>query len=252
MTNRRYTSTTFVPPTAPQSVVETPRYGFPPDRQPVNVAATLAEHVAVAAAWAGVIVAGGLLVELLQRVQTIAFWPAVWRLAGITWLVVVCVWTTWHFSQDEWMRRHDRRAWIEMEMELAETTHDLQEALNDNGKLREEMRILRVPVGGKGDQAGRTMEAEAPAAEMVSPVAQAVGEQRREFEAAVREIVRRFELGLDYDRESMVKAGVVRPSVWNVVMKEMQRKGVAKARGQGGRLQIVAYRGEDVLRAMDV
>lgn len=235
---RRYPS--YVSPTAepPAPTIEAKRQA-PGEREPVHVRASVMEHLAVGMSWAFVV--GAVAIGVWAVLYTeITFWPA----AGVTMLfvfaVVTCYMITWHYTQDEQLRGRDLRAWRDLEADYVALEIEHAKALGEVKYVRGELKqyeAKRITHGPK-----RAPNATEKAAQ----------EAQEKYERTVREIATRHDLGLPYTRERMVQEEVTTPALWDRIMNELREVHLAEPRGRGGRMVVTAFRGEDILRTLQV
>lgn len=235
---RRYPS--YVAPTAepPAPTIEAKRQP-PGEREPMHVRASVMEHLVVGVSWAFVV--GALGVGWHVVMYTV---PTYWTLLGTVMLnifaIVTCWMATWHYTQDEYMRGRDLRAWRDMEAEYANLELRLAQTMKEVEYVRAQLKTFeakRITHGPK-----RAPNATEKAAQ----------EAQEKYERTVREIATRHDLGLPYTRERMVQEEVTTPALWDRIMNELREVHLAEPRGRGGRMVVTAFRGEDILRTLQV
>lgn len=258
----RYSSVSGVGTTAPTTIADSPRYGYAPAREPHNVVAELVEYVVVAATCMGYVVAPVMVYQAFSEWATLTHWHVLIYGSVIVFCVALPTWAIYSVSVDKWQKTHDRAQWEVMEARLANVDKHLQKALEDNDKLRVQLRTYETPlqINGRQSAVGVQLEQDEPSVqkgpkattrvEPVAPIEEAAAEYRKQREAAIREMARRFALGFAYDRDTCVREGVMTAGMWRTIMQEAVRKGVAKASGRGGRLVFTVFRSEDILRAL--
>lgn len=244
MNQRRYTSSTFVAPGAP--VVEPVRTPTT-EREPVHVKAALIDLVMVAASWAGVVAAVGLVWDAAAR-WPLGRWEVIGYAALVVFLLAFALWATRRASLDRRLRARDLRAWEELERDFARSDRGQREALAEVDRLHGELERAQKVIDAYRES---TSSYVAPQPTVGEVRAQAVDNQgRADFERVVRELVRRWHLGLEYTRDAMVREGLCSAGQWAQATKAIETAGFAKRAGQGGRWTITARRAEDVIDAV--
>lgn len=239
---RRYTADTLGTARAAAPIVE-PQRSDRAAQTLTATAATLLEHAAVAVSWAGVVVAAVLAWE------AVALWPLTrWQVAAyggaVVFLCAFAAWATWHYSQDERLRGRDLREWLQLEHSFAAADLERREALADNERLRLELEQMRGMLARARDASTRLAQSDATTAKGPARAADQVA-------ATVRELARRVDLGLAYDRDAMVAAGYTQGS-WGVAMRMLADNGFARqARKRGAPWEITARKAEDILSVLE-